>query len=247
MGLGSGALNRFRATDYIPITQFSGLAPITTVTKAAILTAGEIGVSADAAEFTANNNTIAASRSSTLPVRLSSVGVAASALTPYLKEMTTGGIVGLVMPTVGDQVGHFMQFPLHWDRRQDVKIRVLWTVDSHDDGETIDWSFLYRRCTPNTAGLSNTLRVVPTTALDTVIPQDKIITGADYLDLVHRTEAGVLKSRTFTNLEQYIQFLIRVDAFDAGMTEDKFLLGVEFEYTPRTGRGLHRKGRAFPD
>jgi hypothetical protein len=36
---------------------------------------------------------------------------------------------------------------------------------------------------------------------------------------------------------EYLHFIVEMDAFNAALTEDKYLLGIEFEYTPRYGKG----------
>jgi len=138
--------------------------------------------------------------------------------------------MGLLMytanPTTGDDIRHMMRIPDKWNRQQDIRFRVIWMSESNTAGDGITWLMLYSLMTLNSSSVA-----APATALDTPIAEDEVISQ----DLLMASPTGILNAGKITN-EDYISLLIRLSAFDAGMTEPKFLVGLEVEYTPRQGK-----------
>lgn len=230
MALNPNKLAFSRQTMYIPVTQFSCFAPGFTVTKAAILASGELGVSADSASATINNNTIAATL--TLPnivTNRSAEGTFATAA--ELGEISTSGIVGCKMNTAGMKVRHLMPIPNFWDRRHPIYVRPAWTSLSTDTADTIDWTFAYRGLVRGTNAIT-----ITEVGLDTVIAQDTIDATAV---TVQETASGIIAGGSFNMTTQsWMKFSIELTAFAAGLTEDKYLIGVSFDYTPLFGRNI---------
>jgi len=146
---------------------------------------------------------------------------------------------GLLMASAGDDVHHFMAIPTDWAREHNISVSVVYTTGSATAADTIDWKFLYHLIAPETA--ADTI-VIPATALDTVIAQDTVH-GTAYV--VQRSPQGVINGDTIAAADRYMSFLVEMDAFAAGLTEDKLLLGVEFEYTPKWYKGKRRAGAAW--
>lgn len=148
---------------------------------------------------------------------------------PVFQEVSTFGINGCLMPDDGDDVRHFMRIPTDWDRDNNIYVRMIYLTRSVTAADTITWKFLYGLIIPNTDAMA-----APATALDTPLVAE-VVTGTDYT--VERTDvAGVLNGGTIADAVLYWAFLCEKDA-DVGISEDIQLLGVEFEYTIKMGRG----------
>lgn len=228
---------------YIPVTQFSGLlpyatasAPTFTVTKGAITTGTELGLSADATTATVNNNTIASTRilSTNTPVgaptitpTVKSAGVVGSA--GKLIEIGTTGLVGLLVDTAGDDVAHMMPIPSNWDRSHQIKARVIWSSEAAAVGNrTITWKIMHKALTLDSDAIAT-----PSTVLDTAIAADAPIGTAKTLQA---TAWGIINAGKFPTTDEFLAFLVEMDAFHTDFSENKYLVGVQFEFTPKLSR-----------
>lgn len=226
-----------RQVDFIPVGSFLGMGGPPTIT----IVGGDASITAIGLADDADNASLAKTAATN---RTGIQGVqppaSAGAGIPVMREMSNGGICGLFMEAAGDDVAHFMRIPNNWDRRQDIYVRAVWTSASTTANDGITWKFLYTPLILSTA--ANLVSTVPATALDTEIPEDEVSTTA-YTPQV--TPNGILNGGTLLDTQTYIKFLMEMQAFDAGLTEDKFLLGVEFEYTMRFGDQHGLKGRSW--
>lgn len=236
MALDPVKLNLHRGVDFIPVTAFTGIGPMW-LSKGAIVASTEIGILDDSADNIIGNNAISAAQMLLGPASMGSGN-------PYLAEIGTIGLVGLRTNTDGDDVHHLMRIPLHWDHKYPVYVRVVWATASTTNSDTVTWKVLFNLLEPTTT-LLNRL-IAPATALDTAIPQDTVVGGFGPQVMV--TENGVINADTLTpdvpaKPYQYIQLLVEMDAKEEELTEDLFLVGLEFEYTPRLGL-YHRRQEA---
>lgn len=187
---------------YIPANHFTG------ITNAA-LTAG------------------AGSEAQTIGSFLAGTGTGA----PVQQEVSTFGLVGVLMDTAADELNHLMLLPYDLDITQPLYARVHWTSGSATTADTIDWLVRYLKIVPDTTVLASAA-----TALDTQPSQDTVI-GA-YTHQV--TSWGVLDPRVtaIADTVEMIEWEVEMDAFAAGLTEDKFFLGLELAYTPKRLAGV---------
>lgn len=159
---------------------------------------------------------------------------------PVFQEIGTTGLNGLLMASDGDDIRHFMRIPTNWDRDHPIYVRVVWSSASTTSADTIDWVVLFDQIEPETTG--GTV-IAPATALDTAIAQDTVHGTAN---VVQKTANGVINGGTLLDASEYISFLVEMHDFAAGLTEDKNLLGIEFEYTPKFDAGQRgSEARAF--
>lgn len=232
MALGGNKLHFMRQRLFIPVTQFTGLVPYLEVqSSGAIGTNMEVGLSANTDAATYEGGTgITALRTlqATAPNVFGSAGAFTAASIPKLVELGALGVVALVMPTAGDDVRHLMLIPSTWNRKHPIYVRCIWSTDSATIADTIDWKFLYLAVTPDLTEL-----IAPATALDTVIPQDTVPVAT--AKVINRTAQGKINARTIADAALYLAFICEMDAKAAGLSEDVFFHGVEFEYTPHFG------------
>lgn len=238
MSMNPNKLSFMRQTEFIPVMDFLGLSgpPTITVDKAAIGLNLELGVSSDTDGVAVCNNTIA---NDLLGVTGVQPPASCGAGLPVMKEITTLGLSGLLMEEAGDDVRHFMRIPSHWDRNHPIYVRAIWSSLAAAVGDRdITWKFLYALLTANTTALA-----APATALDTALVADPPVGTSKTLQA---TADGIINAGTIADANTHISFLMEMDAFDAAFTEDKYLLGVEFDYTPRFGRGqVRREARSW--
>jgi hypothetical protein len=165
-------------------------------------------------------------------------GASVGAGVPVMAEISTFGIVGCLMAFAGDDIAHVMAIPTNWARNQPIRVRAIWECAAAAVGaRDITWKFLYSLITPDTTAL-----IVPATALDTAIAVDVPLGTAN---TVQRSPAGIINANTIGDTVLYMSFLMEMDAFHADLSEDKHLLGVEFEYTVRMGHGKPLEGPAW--
>jgi hypothetical protein len=161
---------------------------------------------------------------------LGAAGVSAGAGTgaPVQKEISTFGLVGCLMEADGDVLDHHLMLPYDVDLKKDIRFRVHWTSGSSTTADTIDWKVFY-------LGIVNdsTTIAAATTALDTVIAQDTVIGAYTW----QTTAYGVLKGETLGQDVESMTIQVEMDTFAVGLTEDKFLLGLEMVYSPKRMRG----------
>lgn len=235
MSMNPNKLAFMRQTDFIPVTNFTGLSAEPTITILGGDAPSEpIGV--DGANDEGLSKTDATDRTGITGVQpMRSWGAG----NPVLSEISTTGLPGLLMAAAGDDVAHFMRIPSKWDRNFPIYVRVVWT-SSHTGAvvnETLEWKFLYLAYSAN-SGIA-----IPSIALDTVL-----VTQAPSTTIrgLVTTANGKINAETFTTVRTHMSFLVEMQAFHGDLGEDKWLLGVEFEYTPRFGRGRNqREGRAW--
>lgn len=162
----------------------------------------------------------------------------AGAGNPLLTEIGTTGIMGLLMAAAGDDVRHCMAIPGDWDRAQAINVYVHWATEAASaTSRAAVWKFLYGLIIPETTAIAT-----PATVLDTAIASDPAKGTAK---VWQRSPAGVLKGGTIADAVLALAFLVELDDYPTTttFTENKYLLGVEFEYAPKVGVS-HQEGQA---
>ena len=232
MSMNPNKLDFQRQTDFIPVTKFSGLADAPTIVVPggnAPDTDTGIGLLADA------NGTTLTKESADEKVGI--VGVqpprSMGAANPVMKEISTIGLSGLLMVTAGDDVHHFMRVPPYWDREHPLYIRAVWTSDAAAVGNrTVTWKMLLIMMVGGTSAMGPGAAPL-TTPIVAQAPKGVVRT-------LQITANGIFARSSIAGTATHMAFLMEMQAFHVDFSEDKFLLGVEFEYTPRFGRGQNR-------
>lgn len=240
---------RFRT--FIPVTHFSGLQqkafipagssanPTLTIAKAAGTASTSPLLETDANGARLVNNTIAADRTGITgiiagaftgtPVAIDTLIQSAGAGNPLIKNINALGLMGLLCASAGDDIRHTMLIPSDLDRAKPVYFRAHWASAAAAVGaRTITWKVMYKALVPGTTALA-----APSTVLDTPIAA-QAPKGTAYT--IERSPAGVLNRGSLlgTNKDALMWSLIlEMDAFDAAFVENKYLLGLELEYTPK--------------
>lgn len=149
---------------------------------------------------------------------------------PVFQEISTFGVVGLLMDTAADEANTFIPLPDDIDLSKRIYARVHWTSGSTDVADTVTWKVWYKGLVFNTTAIlaiGNTGGV----ALDSVIAADDVPVATAYAWAV--TEEGYMDAGKLPENTEALLLSVELDAFDAGLSEDKFLLGLELRYTPR--------------
>jgi hypothetical protein len=159
---------------------------------------------------------------------IGAAGVSAGAHTgaPVQQEISTFGIVGILMDTAGDMICHNAPLPYDLDVRHPVYARVVWCSGSTDTADTVTWIVTYKQLIPNVTALA-----VAATALDKTIAAQDVPVATAYA--VCKTAWGRINAGTIDPKAEDATWLVEMDAFDAGLAEDKFFLGLELAYTPK--------------
>ena len=157
------------------------------------------------------------------------VGTGAGAGALVVQEISTFGIVAPMPDTAADVLDHCMHLPYDVDRNRPIGFRVHWTSGSSTTADTITWKVFYGLMVPDT-----TTMATAATALGTVIAEDTVI-GAYTWQV---TSYGWIPAGTLGPTVEAMTLQVELDAFAAGLTEDKFLLGLEMLYTPKRFRGV---------
>ncbi len=159
---------------------------------------------------------------------------------PVQQEIGTIGIVGILMDTAGDMVTHNAAIPSDFDVNHPAYVRVHWCSGSTDVADTVTWLLTYTALIPNVTAL-----ITPATALNKVIAaQDVPVATANVLCA---TAWGRINGKAISHKAEAWAWLLEMDAFDVGLSEDKFLLGFEVAYTPKRlhyGDGMRREAEA---
>ena len=149
---------------------------------------------------------------------------------PYSKEISTLGMNGVLMAAAGDMVIHQTAIPPDLDVTQPTYARIVWTSGSSDTADTVTWIALYHQLIPNVTAL-----ITPATALDKTIAAQDVPVATAYA--LCKTAWGRINGGTISSKAEDWSWLIEMDAIDAGLAEDCFLLGLEVAYTPKRLRG----------
>jgi hypothetical protein len=157
------------------------------------------------------------------------VSVGANTGACVTQEISTFGLVAPMMDTAGDVLDHNLHLPYDVDRNKPIKFRVHWTSGSSTTDDTILWKVFYLAIVPDSTTIA-----AASTALGTVIATDNVI-GAYTWQV---TSYGAIPAGTLAPNVEALTLQVEMDAFAAGLTEDKFLLGLEMLYTPKRFRGV---------
>lgn len=158
-----------------------------------------------------------------------SVGVHTGA--PVQQEISTFGIASILMDTAGDMLVTDAPIPYDLDPRHPVHARVVWTSGSTDTADTVTWIATYKQIISNVTALAT-----PATALDTAIAAMDVPVATAYA--LCKTSWGKINGGTITDQAAHWVWNVEMDAFDVGLSEDKFFLGLEVAYTPRRLQGV---------
>jgi len=222
-----------------------------TVTAAAYSVSGKvstanntvnIGAVADAADFAFVYNTADAGATAALTgtaIAAESIIISAGVNfggSSVPAEVNSLGMMGVLMVTAADDIRTFLRLPMEVNTNHAINFRVHWTSGSATTADTITWKVF-----ADIIAAGGTF-AAPTSVLDTAIAQDTV-TGAWANEW---TEWGVLNGGTTTTtiLENgaVLALIVELDAFAVGLSESKYILGLEIEYTPRitarTGGGM---------
>lgn len=161
---------------------------------------------------------------------IGTAGVATGANTgaPVTKEISTFGVVAVLMEADGDVIDHNMMLPYDVDLKRSIRFRVHWTSGSATTADTIDWKVFIAGFVPNV-----TTMIPAATALSTVIASDTVVGAYKY----QTTEYGILVGSTLAQNVESVSLQVEMDTFAVGLSEDKFFLGLEMIYTPKRMRG----------
>jgi hypothetical protein len=149
---------------------------------------------------------------------------------PVFQEISTFGVVALLMDTAADEANTYMLVPGDMDLSKRIYARVHWTSGSTDTADSVTWKVWYKPIILNTtaiAAIGNT----GGTALDKTVAADDVPVGTAYAWAV--TEEGYLDAGKLPETTGALLWSVEFDAVDAGLSEDKFLLGLEIRYSPR--------------
>jgi hypothetical protein len=186
----------------------------------------EIGLSANTDAATVEGGTgITAERvlQLTSPNRMAS----ADAADAYLAEISTSGVVGLLVSTANDGIRHMMPIPRYWDRKQPISARVWWTCEAAAVGaRTITFSISITHIATNGA---TTLKTALPTALAWDAQAPKGTSTVPQVGAFLEVAAG----GAIAAADELLYFSLFMSAFNAALSEAKYIQGIEFEYTPR--------------
>lgn len=149
-----------------------------------------------------------------------------SATNKQFTEIGTTGVVGMLFEAAGDSMMGHLQLPYDYDRAHPMYVRVHWSSGSATTADTINWLVQYTAIVPNVTAI-----VDPATALDATIAQDTVPVAT--ANIYCTTDWGRINGGKFDRTVEALTFEVEMDAFAAGLTEAKHLLGVEFRYTPK--------------
>lgn len=155
---------------------------------------------------------------------------------PVQQEISTFGMASILLDTAGDMLVTDGMIPADLDPAKNIKVRAVWTSGSTDTADTVTWLVTYKAFVPNVTALAT-----PATALDTVIAAQDVPVATAYA--LCKTAWGIINGGTISDQAENWAWNVEMDAFDAGLAEDKFLLGLEIAYTPRKlreGSGMLR-------
>jgi hypothetical protein len=229
-----------RKLHFVDARAFACFAPLVNLAGGAAGNA--VGESTGAAGF-ALTKVAGGAITSRVPVTMNSAAAGTPAWT-----VVTG--LNLWLPSIvaaGDTWQHLMEIPAVWDRGFDIRVRPIWTSAAAAVGaRTLTFIFLYQNVDPTVTALA-----APTTALNTVLvahaPRGtSLAVERTNNDSVGVDRPGVITGKSLSSGARYLHFTLEADAIDAAFVEAKWLMGVEFEYTPKyTAIGRTSEAPAF--
>jgi hypothetical protein len=148
---------------------------------------------------------------------------------PVEQEISTLGINAVLMDTAADELNHLEMLPDDFDTKKNMYVRVHFTTASATAADTITWLVRYLQIVPNVTTL-----ISAATATNTLIAQ-MTVTGTALSYQV--SPWGVINGGVISEKAEMIQWEVEMDEFAVGLTEDKFLLGLEIMYTPKRLQG----------
>lgn len=238
--LGASKIASVRQRMFIPVNNFTGLeiaAPTMTIGAiGAASTVRQIGIESDLGDEPLVSSDIASDATGVTGVQKPPIASAGPGA-PELIEIGTLGLMGMLLDSASDAIRHLMLIPSEWNRKHKVDVRIIWSSEAAAVGDRdVTWRFYYRPVAHGSSAMA-----VPTDFLgfDAQAP-----TGTAKA-LERSATAEELDLSAYDSSYQYLFIMLVLNAFDAAFTENKYLLGVEFEYTPRYGRWLQSfKGRS---
>jgi hypothetical protein len=148
------------------------------------------------------------------------------------KEIGTTGAVGLLLDTAGDMINVYHPVPRDLNWAQPIGVRVKYVTGSATAADTVEWIVLYDVLSEGTA------IAVGSTPLDTVVGSETVTGTANAIELSGR---GIINGNAVTQAQVRntadFSFLVELQAFAAGLTEDKFFMGLLVDYVPKRGLG----------
>ncbi len=149
---------------------------------------------------------------------------------PVFQEVSSFGVTGVLLDTAADEINTYLILPDDMDLSKRIYGRIHWTSGSTDITDTVTWKLWYKPIIFNTTAV---LAIGNTggTALDKVIAAQDVPVATAYAWTV--TEEGYMDAGKLPDTTGALLLSVELDAFDAGLAEDKLVLGVELRYTPR--------------
>jgi hypothetical protein len=149
--------------------------------------------------------------------------------------VTATGASGLLVATAGDGIGITWRLPGDVDRKWPIGFRVHWTCLAAAVGaRTITWAVTYKLFDdPIAPGATTGVALIasPGTALDTTIALDiPFGTAAAY----QQSPRGLMNAANMTKNSCFMQLFVTMSAFNAALVENKYGLGLDIDYVPRT-------------
>lgn len=252
MGADPSKLSPVRQTTFIGVHQFSSMIPVLAVeSSGSILANAEIGLSANTDAATLEGGTGITARRILKDVN-NPVGVReyVDPANLRLRSMGSTGLQGIDFPTGATNVGprHFMPIPSEWDKDHPVYVYVYWECGAGQQAASVTWRLLFEIIS---LGSSPQWGGTPLGQLDTAISAASPIAAGD---VQYRTGPGVFAAKRFktssTGVTDPVPRLLSLALGTAAISGwgggfNPFFYGIEFEYTPRWGRGKQIEAPAF--
>lgn len=148
---------------------------------------------------------------------------------PVGGEVNSLGFTGVLMDTAGDSISHCMRVPRTWDLSKKLGFRAYWTSGSVTAADTVTWAVTYKTVAEDAA------LEAASVALSTVVAEDTV--GGAIAYALKITSRGVLNGGSIASAAKFLVLNAEMNAFAVGLTEDKFLLGIEIDFMPRLTDG----------
>ncbi len=229
MGIQDSNIEWIRKRLYWPATQFSGFMPAirTGSTAVADSTSGALAEDEDGNELSGVRIMDSAIDQTYRAVHLMGVGAGL----PLVDEISTFGVTAIKLTAAGDTIAHIVRTPIDLNPEFPIGVRINWASGSSTTADTIDWIALLQFFAEGVA------IAAPSSALNTTIAQDNV-TGAHHNQWTGRgIKTSGMPTREQVEDGALMSVRIEMNAFAGGLTENKYLLGVEFDYVPHLTRG----------